>query len=402
MKKKIWLIEDFPKVEYHDGKYYAYNSETGEGAIFNNEKQLLFYKRFSPGGKIDPYATSRNNLHFLRWDHDDLLSIGWIDATTYKPLKFGLYNIKTKSYVLPVNNYIISYYSSECEGGGAAFFKTEKSLFVIDFDGNLIGKLCNNTFCKNFNRDRYNFESKSVILVNSYGVGVYSFKENRIIVPVEFDKIRHDKLTEGFIVTKNKQMGIYSYEGEILTELDSHYIEPLCEEYKKSSIVKKLVKITDKSNNVGLYTLDHQCIIPNEYKNVYYHSDKFIIVQNHNLSWTVYSLPKREFLVPPSLGVIINYSRKNGSITIHATKYMQLEGHGGYNKTIHDSCFVHKGVGVVEEDNSYTKFISAKYKYIICYDVYSIDGELIRENVIDTIGKSTFCNPFLDPCIPFS
>lgn len=387
MKRKIRSIEDFPKVEHSYGKYYAYNSETGESAIFNDEKQLLFYKRFSPGGQLNLYPTHAANLSFLNWKHDDLLPIGWSDVTTHKLIKFGLYNTKNKSYVLPMNKYHISYKGDEI------FFKTENSLFIIDKDGNFIGKLSN---CKYFERDFYNSESKTVIVCEEFEnkdkYGVYSCKEKKMIIPIEFDKIQHN-LTSGFIVTKNKQMGIYSYEGKVLTELDSYYIEPICNDCV-SALAKTLVKITDQFHNTGVFTLDHQCIIPMEYRAIYYHSDEFIIVQSHNLSWTVYSVSKRKTLVPPCIGVKIGKFGEDAMITIHATKYLQLEGHSGY--TVEEEGSVDPTYKTTE---TYYKDILAHYRYHICYDIYSINGELIKKDVIDTISSSRFCNPYNDSCI---
>lgn len=373
MKKKIRSIEDFPKVEHSYGKYYAYNSETGESAIFNDEKQLLFYDHFSPGGKFDLYPTHGNNLSFLNWEHDDLLPIGWIDATTHEPINFGLYNIKTKSYVLPMNKYRISYRGDEI------FFRADNSLFIIDIDGNFIGELSN---CKYFERDFYNSESKTVIVCEKfkrkYKYGVYSCKEKKMIIPIEFDKIQHD-LTSGFIVTKNQKMGIYSYEGEVLTELDSHYIKPISKNYQ-TPFAKTLVKIYDQSHNVGVFTLDHQCIVPMEYKAIYYHSDEFLLVQSHNLSWTVYSVSKRKPLVPPCNGVQIGKFGKDGMTEIHATKYLEVIGHREYYVTKESS-----PDPTWKTTYDYQEMVPSNYNYHICYDVYSIDGELIQEDVLDTI-----------------
>lgn len=387
MKKNFRLIKDFPKVEHSYGKYYAYNSETGECAIFNDEKQLLFYDHFSSGGKLDLYPTHRNNLHFLNWEHDDLLPIGWSDATTHNPINFGLYNIKTMSYVLPMNKYRISYIGDEI------FFKTENLLFIIDIDGNFICELFN---CKYFERDFYNSESKTVIVCekfeSKYKYGVYSCKEKRMIIPIEFDKIQHN-LTSGFIVTKNQKMGIYSYEGAVLTELDSHCIEPICNKYV-SPFAKTLVKITGQSHSTGVFTLDHQCIIPMEYRAIYYHSDEFIIAQNHNLSWTVCSVSKRKTLVPPCIGVKVGKFGEDDMITIHATKYLQLEGHSGY--TVEEEGLMDPTYKTIE---TYNKYIPPHYRYHICYDVYSINGELIKKDVIDTISTSIFVNPYNDSCV---
>lgn len=408
MKKKIRLIEDFPKVEHCYGKYYAYNSETGESAILNDEKQLLFYNRFPPGGELCSHPTHHVKLSHVNWEHDDLLPIVWASLTNHNIIKFGLYNIKTRSYVIPMDNYnTMNYYNFD---ETVVFLQSNSYLFIVDNDGNLLAKL-SNSYCKCFKRDFYDFKSKTFIISKEikceyglvkYKYGVYSCKEKKIIIPIEFDKIENN-LVSGFIVTKDNQMGIYSYEGEILTNLDSHDIKPICSLFKTTEpLAKLLVQITDKSNNTGVFTLDNKCIIPMEYRAIYYHSDEFIIVQNHNLSWTVYSVSKKKFLISPCIGVIINDFEKDDVIKIYATKYIQLAGYSGYQETVDDVCYVHHGRCIVEEDSSYTKFVPAKYKYIICYDVYSINGELIRENVIDTIYESKFCNPFLDSCIPFS
>ena len=382
MKKKIRSIEDFPKVEHSYGKYYAYNSETGESAIFNDEKQLLFYDHFSPGGKFDLYPTHGNNLSFLNWEHDDLLPIGWIDATTHEPINFGLYNIKTKSYVLPMNKYRISYRGDEI------FFRADNSLFIIDIDGNFIGELSN---CKYFERDFYNSESKTVIVCEKfkrkYKYGVYSCKEKKMIIPIEFDKIQHD-LTSGFIVTKNQKMGIYSYEGEVLTELDSHYIKPLLDDYENSSFAKTLVRITNQSHDTGVFTLDHRCIVPMGYSKISYYSDELLVLRKHNLSWTIYSISKKKFLVPPCCGVSINYD-KDKTLTFHATKYLSIAGTEAH---LEEEEIYNFQLKIIEKSEN---FIRAKYKYYLCYDIYSADGELIKEDVVEKISSSYIQNPHI-------
>lgn len=412
MEKKIRLLEDFPKVEHSHGKYYAYNSETGECAIFNDEKQLLFHDHFSPNGKLDLYPIHSNKLSFLNWEHDDLLPIGWSTITTNKPIKFGLYNIKTKSYVLPMNNYYIEYI------GKILFFKTKNSLFIIDENGNLVGRLSN---CQYFERDFYDFESKTVIVCKEfkgkYKYGVYSCKEKRMIIPIEFDKIHH-KHVSGFIVTKNNQMGIYSYEGEVLTKLDCHYIEPICDQcdVKRGPISKTLVKISNLKDenldissvlekhmhqyicNTGVFTLDHQCIIPMEFRAIYYNNDEFLIAQKYNLSWTVYSVSQRKTLVPPCIGVIINHFKK----TIHATKYLELKGYSGHMEDVEGYSSYESRSCVTFKDVSSSKYVRPNYEYHICYDVYSTDGELIKQDVHDTLYSTKFCNPYLDSCISIS
>lgn len=386
MKDNIRL-EDFPKVKKIYHYHCAYNSE-GKVAIFNDKKDLLFYEDFSMPGEPNIY----NNINIM-WDYFfetyNILPIIWSNYT----IKIcGLYSLTEHSYIVPLGNYSYFYAINNdvfLIGDGISFyFITIKNhqlsvhKLLLDVNSKIIQAYSQMIIFKQQTENCKENNCKSEY------TAAYSLQEEKFFLSFDLELDMIKPYSFGMIVTKNDQMGIYSYNGDILMPLSNNSIDTFwfpsncIESEPKVGLVKKST-IKNGHKFTGAYTYNNQCIVPIKFKNIYPFYDGLILAENYNLSYTIYSIEKRKSIIPPCLGVLHGKSKN----TIKAVKFIRFVGK---ESDFESECV--RGYNCGDYTEKREIFKKAVYNYIMCYDLYSYDGKLIESDILDTYSSNHIWN----------
>ena len=379
-------IEDFDKIKTYKDLIFAStsNSKETELAVFNQENKLLAYEKLK-----DPNAYWwTGNEEFETWFKNPKIQIVYYRLDPFVISRIAVYSVEENSYILPFGKY------KERIFGDICIFQGFDTLVVINnmgevldqltFPGGYIGpnslpQIC--VFCEKY---------QCLTIKYNDLFGVYSWKEKKLIVPCEFNKLQLNDV--GIVVTKGKgssrQMGIYSYEGNIMLPIKSNqYIYTFEEDYNDD-----LIEISSNGYS-GMYTHNLSTVLPRKYYTLsVWHPMRlrfpfvndgnfFIKTQTFSYHKGLYSVLLKKFIVPSKYEKLIL-----GKEIIAIKRILEPNVSRAYFETIYDTYYEHNGWAIEEVEDSYEKFHQATGSYKAYADIYTYEGTLLKKDIIISVN----------------